>query len=122
MRNGQIFENGFRDYIKDNPNNFRAHLNLADILIYQMLFEVDKLAEAQEVLDTAIELVPQSPQPYWMKTVAYVYMQKFALAREYAKKGLELNPKIVQSQEIVKYVEDSIKTFPEIDLFFFRQI
>ncbi len=117
-----IFENRYREYVKANPTNFRAHLNLADVLIYQRLFGVDKLKEAQEVLDTSIELVPQSPQPYWMKAVGYIYMRKFDLARTYAKKGLELNPKIVQSQEVVKYVEDSIKTFPDIDLFFFRQI
>jgi tetratricopeptide (TPR) repeat protein len=117
-----IFENGYREYIKNNPTNFRAHLNLADVLIYQMLFQVNKLEEAQTVLDEAIILVPQSPQSYWMKAVAYIYMKKFALAREYAKKGLELNPQIKPSQAVVKYVEDSIRTFTEIDLLFFRQI
>lgn len=117
-----VFENGYRDYLKENPTHFRAHLNLADILIYQKLFDVDKLKEAQEVLDKAIVLVPQSPQPYWMKAVAYVYMRQFDLAREYAAKGLELNPQVIESQKVVKYVEDSIRTFPEINLFFFRQI
>ena len=116
------FENGYREYVQHNPTNFRAHLNLADVLIYQSLFQVNKLAEAQTVLDTAITLVSQSPQPYWMKAVAYIYMRKFPLAREYAKKALELNPKITQSEAVAKYVEDSIKTFPEIDLFFFKQI
>ena len=57
-----------------------------------------------------------------MKAVAYIYMRKFDLAREYAREGLALNPEIKQSQEIVEYVERSAKTFPEIDLFFFRQI
>lgn len=117
-----ILENGYREYITNNPNHFRAHLNLADLLIYQSLFQVDKLAEAQEILDQAIKLVPQSPQPYWMKAVAYVYMGKFTYAREAAQAGLKLNPKIKQSQDIVNYVERSNKTFPEIDLFFFRQI
>ncbi len=117
-----LFTQKYEEYVDAHPTHFRAHLNLADILIYQRLFEVDKLAQAQEVLDRAIELVPTSPQPYWMKAVAYVYMKKFDLAREYAKKGLELNPNIVQSQEVVTYVEKSIKNFPNIDLFFFKQI
>ena len=116
-----ILENKYKEYIKNNPTHFRAHLNLADVLIYQNLFQVNKLEEAQKVLDEAIRLVPQSPQPYWMKAVAYIYMGKFNLAREYAKKAFDLNPKIVESQNIIKYVEDSIKTFPEIDLYFFRQ-
>ena len=117
-----MFEEAYADYVRRNPTNFRAHLNLADVLIYQRLFEVNKLNEAQRVLDEAIKLVPQSPQPYWMKAVGYLYMRKFDLAREYAKKGLDLNPKVVQSQAVVQYIDDSIKTFPEIDLFFFKQI
>ena len=74
------------------------------------------------LLDDAIKLVPESPQPYWMKAVAYIYMRKFDLAREYAKKAYDLNPKIAQSQKVIDYVERSIKTFPEIDLYFFQQI
>jgi O-antigen ligase len=109
------------EYLKSNPNDFRSHLNLADILIYVRLFENDRLEDAQKVLDEAVKLVPQSPQAYWMKTVAYIYQRKFDLAREWAQKGLALNPKIKESQNIVKYVEDSIKTFPDIDLYFFRQ-
>ena len=117
-----IFEAEYKNYVTENPNHFRAHLGLADILIYSMLFQINKLEEAQQVLDQAIVLVPQSPQAYWMKAVAYVYMNKFDLARDYANKGLALNPNIRQSQEIVDYVERSAKTFPEIDLFFFKQI
>ena len=117
-----IFENEYWDYIMENPKHFRARLNLADMLIYQRLLGVDKLAEAQSVLDEAIKMVPQAPQSYWMKAVAYVYMKKFDLAREYAKKAFDVNPKIKQSQEVIDYVDKSIKSFPEIDLYFFKQI
>ncbi len=117
-----LFTDAYREYVSAHPTHFRAHLNLADILIYQRLLGIDKLQEAQDVLDKAIKLVPQSPQPYWMKAVAYIYMKKFESAREYAQKGLALNPEIKQSQKIVEYVEKSIKDFPDIDLYFFRQI
>ena len=117
-----IFENEYRTYSAQYPKHFRARLNLADMLIYQRLFGVNKLDEAQEVLDEAISMVPQAPQPYWMKAVAYVYMKKFDLAREYAKKAFDLNPKIKQSQDVIDYVERSIKSFPAIDLYFFKQI
>ncbi|MBP6858891.1 MAG: O-antigen ligase family protein [Candidatus Pacebacteria bacterium] len=116
------FEGEYRKYLAENPEHFRAHLNLADILIYERLFGVDKLKEANGVLDAAIALEPDAPQPYWMKAVAYIYMKKFDLAREYAKKAYDLNPEIKQSSEVIKYVETSIKNFPEIDLFFFRYI
>lgn len=118
----QIFEESYKEYVKENPTHFRALLNLADVLIYERLFGIDKLKEAQLVLDDAIKLVPQAPQPYWMKAVAYLYMRKFPEAKEYAKKSLEINPNITQSQDLVKYIDKSIKTFPEIDLYFFRQI
>ncbi len=118
----QLFEREYRNYIEENPMHFRAHLNLADILIYERLFGVDKLTDAQSILDRAIELVPQAPQAYWMKAVAAVYQGDFEHARRYAQMGLDLNPNIVQSRDIVQYVETSIKNFPEIDLFFFRQI
>ncbi len=118
----QIFEDSYKAYVKENPTHFRALLNLADVLIYERLFGIDKLKEAQLVLDNAIKLVPQAPQPYWMKAVAYLYMRKFPEAKEYAKKSLDINPNITQSQDLVKYIDKSIKTFPEIDLYFFRQI
>jgi O-antigen ligase len=118
----EMFESQYKEYILKNPEHFRSHLNLADILIYQRLFGVDKLAEAQEVLDKAILLVPQSPQSYWMKSVAYVYMNKFKLAKEFAIKAKSLNEKSVQSDNILKYVIQAEKDFPNIDLYFFNQI
>lgn len=121
-KEAKIFEDEYRKYVGIHPDNFRAQLNFADILIYQTLFGENKLEEAEKVLDTAIALVPASPQSYWMKAVGYIYMRKFDLAKEYARKGLDLNPGVEESQHVVKYVESSVKTFPEIDLFFFRQI
>lgn len=118
----EFFQKTYGDYIKENPTHYRSHLNLADMLIYERLLGVDKLGEAQKVLDEAIKLVPQAPQAYWIKAVAYIYMKKFDLAREYAKKGLDINSGAKQSQDVVKYVEESIKNFPEIDLYFFKQI
>ena len=111
----------YSQYLEEYPNDFRSHLNLADLLIYVRLFDDDRLEDAQLVLDEAIRLVPQSPQSYWMKAVAYIYERKFDLAREWAQKGLAVNPKIKESQKVVDYVEESIKTFPDIDLYFFKQ-
>ena len=115
-----LFSELFEEYVDTHPDHFRAHLNWADILIYQRLFNVDRLEDAQEVLDDAIELAPQSPQPYWMKAVAYVYMGQFAKAREFAKKAYNLNPDIEISKDVMEYVERSIRTVPEIDLYFFK--
>jgi tetratricopeptide (TPR) repeat protein len=112
----------YRQYVVKNPNHFRAKLNLADMLIYQRLFGIDRLSEAQSVLDDAIKLVPQAPQSYWMKSVAYLYTKRFDQAREYADMALKLNPNIDISKDLVKYIDKSIKDFPVIDLYNFRQI
>ncbi len=117
-----VFAAEYREHLEVHPSDFRAHLTLADILIYHRLFEVDRLEEAQTVLDRAIELNATLPQPYWMKAVTYLYQGKFKEAREWAAKGLAINPNIEESQQIVKYIEDSIKSFPEMDLMFFQKI
>jgi hypothetical protein len=57
-----------------------------------------------------------------MKSVAYLYAKKFDLAKEYAKKAYDLNPNVGESSRIVEYIDKSIKTFPEIDLYQFKQI
>lgn len=112
----------YERYTNENPKDYRSLLNLADMYIYQRLFEIDHLEKAHDVLDKAVILVPQSPQPYWMKAVTYLYQAKFALAKEWAQRALALNHNIEESQRLVEYIDQSIKDFPVIDLYSFRQI
>lgn len=113
---------GYEDYVKNNPENFRPRLNLADMYIYQMLFGVDKLNEADVILDEAIKISDKHPQPYWMKSVISLYRRDFAKARGYVQKAKDMNADVVETQRLEKYIEESIKTFPEIELYFFNQI
>ena len=117
-----IFAFQYEKYLKKHPEDIRSHLSLADIYIYYRLFDIDKLDQAHKVLDKAIALNPNLPQPYRMKAVAYLYQAKFKEAREWAEKALAVNPNIEESQRLNQYIERSIKTFPEIDLYFFKQI
>lgn len=118
----EIFETEYRNYVESNPDNFRAHLNLANTLIYQVLFGKQKLDEARVVLADAIKLSPQSPLPYWMKAVSYVYEGSFEDARKAVEDALALNPDATGSKDIAQYVEESKMEFPEIDIYFFKQI
>lgn len=117
-----FIENSFTSYITDNPSSIRAKLNLADIQIYQSLLGVNRLNDAQVLLDSVIISTSDMPQPYWMKAVGYLYAKDFGKAKEYAYKALSLNKNAKQSQELVQYIETSIKNFPEIDFYFFKQI
>lgn len=116
-----LFIEEYNRYLSKHALDYRSYLSLADIYIYERLFEVDNLNKAHEVLDRAIAINPNIPQAYWMKAVTYLYQHKFDLAKEWAKKGYDLNPGIEQSQQIVDYINRSIKTFPEIDLYHFWQ-
>ncbi len=119
----EVIVGEYEKYLKsENPDDYRALLNLADIYIYQRLLDVDNLNKAHEVLDHALTLVPQSPQAYWMKSVAYLYQAKFDLAKEWAKKAYDLNPGIEESTRVKEYIDTSVKDFPVIDLYNFKQI
>ena len=117
-----LYEEGYRQYVENHPYDVRAHYNLADTLIYQNLFGVNKLEEAQEVLDDAIAINPEIPQGYWMKAVTYLYQGDFTNARLWAQKGKEVNPEVEISQDVIEYIERNIKSFPEVDLYFFKYI
>lgn len=117
-----VITKGYEEYVANNRGTFRPHLNLADMYIYHMLFGVDRLADADAVLDTAIAISDKYPQPYWMKAVIALYRRDFAGARAYVQKAEAMNAEVVETLRLEKYIEDSIKTFPEIDLYFFNQI
>ncbi len=112
----------YNKYLVEKPNDYRGRIQFSATAIYVRVFNEDHLNEAHTELDKAISIAPQAPQAYWMKAVAYLYQAKFDEAREWAKKGYDLNPNIEESKRVVDYVDKSIKDFPEIDLFAFKQI
>ncbi len=118
----ELFVSEYEKYLSLRPDGYRTQIDLTNLYIYERLFDVDSLQKALESSDKAIKMVPQAPQAYWQKAVAYLYQAKFDLAREWAKKAYDLNPNIEESQNLKKYIDDSIKTFPEIDLYNFKMI
>lgn len=117
-----VITKGYEDYVKENPEVFRPYLNLADLYIYHMLFGINRLDEADSVLDNAIKISDKYPQPYWMKAVISLYRRDFANARKYVEIAKQMNPDVVETKRLEKYIEESIKTFPEIELYYFNQI
>lgn len=112
----------YNKYLSKKPNDYRGRIQFAATAIYVRVFGEDHLNEAHVELDKAIAIAPQIPQAYWMKAVACLYQAKFKDAQEWAKKGYDLNPNIEESKRVVEYIDKSIKDFPEIDLFAFKQI
>jgi hypothetical protein len=62
-----VYTDHYNKYISAHPTDYRARISLAEIYIYERLFDIDHLNEAHTELDAAIALVPQAPQAYWMK-------------------------------------------------------
>lgn len=117
-----VITKGYEDYVAIYPEKFRPYLNLADMYIYHMLFGVNRLDEADSALDKAMTLSDKHPQSLWMKAVISLYRRDFAKAREYANMAKQMNPEAVETTRLQNYIEDSIKTFPKIGLYFFNQI
>jgi len=117
-----IFEARYQEYLDAHPHDIRALFSLADLYMYDQLFGVDHLQEAHDTLDTAIALNPDVPQGYWMKAVAFLYQKDFENARLWAQKGIDVNPDIEMGHEVADYIEKSIQTFPNVELYFFRYI
>ncbi len=122
LEEAQVLTKAYEEYVATHPDNLRMHLNLADMYIYQRLFDVNKLAEADKVLDEAITISDKHPQPYWMKAVIALYQRDFKKAREYVAIAKKMDPDAVETKRLEAYIEESIKTFPEIFLYSFIQI
>ena len=122
LKEAEFFIARSEEYLAHRPDDFRMHLTLANMYIYQRLLGVDNLEKAHEVLDRAEQLVPKFPQTHWMDAVAYLYQAKFKLARDAARKAYDLNPGVEQSRKIIDYIETSTNTFPNITFYNFWQI
>jgi len=118
----EVLTKEYEDYLAKDPNNFRIRLNLADLYIYHSLLGVDIFNKPNNKKKRALTIVPNHPQPYVMKSVTHVYRNDFKNALMYVQKAEEINPNAVQVINMKKYVSESQKTFPEIDLYFFSQI
>ena len=122
LEEAQTLTKAYEEYVATHPDNLRMHLNLADMYIYQRLFDVNKLVEADKVLDEAVKISDKHPQPYWMKAVIALYQRDFKKAREYVAIAKKMDPDAVETKRLEAYIEESIKTFPEIFLYSFIQI
>lgn len=117
-----IITNRYRAYVAQHPNDFRSTLNTADLLLYYSLLGVDHIDEARSYIARAKVLVPQSPMPYWMEAVSYVYQGKFQDAQKIITTAESFGGDVVGTQEVKKYITESQKSFPEITMYFFKQI
>lgn len=109
-------------YLAKNPDDFRALLNRADILLFVRLLNEDRLLDSKKYIDRAQILVPQHPIPYIMNSVIAVYQNDFKNAYMYIEQAKKVNPDIEYTKQTEWWIKKQEKTFPEIDFRFIEKI
>jgi O-antigen ligase len=100
--------------IKESPLDYRSLLRLGDITSLYGRINSDKLFQASQILQKAIELSPQNQQTYWLLAQNEVWLAQFAIknneadwnkhveeALQYGKLSQDLNKKVWNSSQII---------------------
>lgn len=111
-----VYEERLRTYVEEQPEYYRARLNLAYLLSIESVLGEKKLDEAQAVLTPAYELAPANPLTYSVDALIELYSGNLTAAREKAQAGVALNPNVSMSKEVLAHIEKQARTFPEVSV------
>ena len=109
-----LYENAYYNYLKKSPSDYRAHVNLAYLHLFQTISGENRLSEAKELLKDSYALSPSNPLTYMIDALAHLYEGDFKNAKRLAEEGIALNPDIEVSKRVLAHIEAQEKTFPEI--------
>lgn len=112
----------YKKYIIKNPDDVRSLLSLTDLLLYTSLFGEDNIELARQYINSVKILSPGNPMPYWMEAISYVYQGKIKDARVSIESAKKINQNAAGTKDIERYIEEASKSFPEIEMYFFKQI
>ena len=102
----QAAEEEFKKAILKNPKDIRLMMFLGRHYnsFYQITGDKQKLAQAQEVLQKAIEISPGNQQLYWTLTQTRLHQGESKEALALAAKALDMEPKLLQSYVVLVQV------------------
>jgi hypothetical protein len=112
----EIYAKHYETFLHEKPENYRAHINYAYLLLLQTALGENRLTQARELIDTAYPLSPGHPLTYILDSVAHLYSGKLKEADELMKKALAVNPDVEFTQEAAAYLERQKKQFPNISV------
>ena len=87
--------------INENPMNYRAHTVLAEFYNTWARFDVSKAYRARRILDKALELSPTNQLNYWILADTLFLLNEHDEAINVALKAVELEPRLLQSHELL---------------------
>lgn len=112
-----IYEGAYEKYLKQAPNDYRAHINYVYLLMMEsVLGGENKLEQAKEILVTAYTLAPQSPTTYVVDAVAHLYSGDIEKAQAIITEARVRYPEAEFIVETERRIKEQVETFPTVSL------
>ena len=116
------YEETFRRRIEVNPLDFRAKLNLAYVLQYQLVLGQGDVKESLEFAESAVLESPNHPVAPAFVALGKLYSKDLKGSWDYANAYANKYPNVVLPQKVKKHIEDQIRSFPSVEIFPFGNI
>lgn len=109
-----IYMAKYSAYLAKEPEDYRARINYAYLLLMKTAWGEDHLEEAKEVIRGSYALSPRNPLTYALESLALLYGGDNEGALAKIKEAKALNPDAPFAQEVEGYLEKQIRRGPPI--------
>jgi len=89
---------------QQSPLDYRLVLKLAQLYNTAAIFDISKLALAQQYGKMALEMSPQNQQSYWVLAQTRMFQQDFDSALQLAQSAIDLEPNVLKSYQLASQV------------------
>ncbi|HEY4484089.1 MAG TPA: O-antigen ligase family protein [Candidatus Paceibacterota bacterium] len=118
-----VYEYYLKEYIKIQPNDYRARMNYAYLLTLKNGFGGEnKLDEVEVLVGNSYKMSPNHPLTYVLHSLIYLYQGEIKIALEKINEGINLNPEIEFTKEVKNHILRQENTLPEIALLHLRNM
>lgn len=112
----QIYASYFETYIAAQPDNYRAHINYAYLLLLQTALGSDHLEKAKEHIAIAYTLSDKHPLTLIMDSAAHLYGGDLQEADRLMQEAVAINPDIEFTRQAASWLAKQKQTFPSVSV------
>jgi len=109
-----LYESRYQEYLIGVPNDYRARMNYAYLLLTKTVFGDNNLTEAENLIAESYKLSPNNQLTYAMDALTNFYGGNVSVARERISEGIALNPEAPIARDVSDYIEGQIPRIPNI--------
>ena len=110
----KMYEKKYDEYITHVPDDYRARINLVQILFFETILGDNQLEKARTIIADSYHLSPENPLTYAMESLSYTYAGNFEKAGQLLDEAAALNPDIEFTQEVQAHLGRQMVSFPTI--------